>query len=181
MPGWVSFFEIVKFFVCNSFLTIQNNYTMKLSGLISGLVLSLCFVTASLSAQDLTTSNTVDSQVKEMVKKFQDAYNQKDWARLKKLFHSQIERTSPDGTVTSGADAVANSYAEQQKTGSWTLTLRDETIVRQEDGTVVVTGSYKSVNSTGAVGETKSGTFAIDLVKGDRQMMIKKIRAYAAL
>lgn len=154
---------------------------MKLSGLISGLVLSLCFVTASLSAQDLTSTNTVDSQVKEMVKKFQDAYNQQDWARLKKLFHSQIERTAADGAVSSGADAVAETYAAQQKTGPWRLTLRDETIVRQEDGTVVVTGSYKSMNTTGAVGETKSGTFAIDLVKGDHQMVIKKIRAYSAL
>lgn len=154
---------------------------MKLTGLISGFVLSLCFVTASLSAQDLTSTNQIDVQVKEMVKKFQDAYNQQDWASLKKLFHSQIERTAPDGTVSSGADAVTESFAAQQKTGPWILTLRDETIVRQEDGTVVVTGSFKSTNINGAVNETRSGTFAINLVKGDRQLVMKKIRGYSAL
>ncbi|GAB2558218.1 DUF4440 domain-containing protein [Spirosoma areae] len=87
-------------------------------------------------------SNVIRLELRDFVKKFQDAVNREDVAALKTMFTTDIVRTAADGTTTKGVDQVADVYTKRFADADVNNLITLANVTPQFDGSVVVTGTY---------------------------------------
>jgi len=156
---------------------------MKLLSSFFTLVCLFALGTSSIIAQTAVGASGTDAdQIANFTRSYEDAYNRADFKALVKHFTADAERASTDGTAISGSDNLESHYAEAFKTGNWKLILRAESSTKLADGTIVSNGSYKATN-TNADGttEVRSGTYRNELVRKDRQLLIRRMKLFASL
>jgi uncharacterized protein (TIGR02246 family) len=127
-------------------------------------------------------STSVDDQVMQMMKNFEDAYNRMDHQAVADLFTTNAERTDADGNTVSGAAQIGEVYKESFAKNKWKLMVRHESAARVEPGTVIGTGSWK-VSGTDADGNpvTRTGTYSNEISIQDKQMRIRKMKVNRSL
>jgi uncharacterized protein (TIGR02246 family) len=127
-------------------------------------------------------SSSLDEQVAQFTKAFEDAYNRADHQALADLFTTNAERTDADGNTITGSSQIGEAYKEGFSKGQWKVMLRLESTARVEPGTVIGTGSWK-VTGTDADGNlvTRTGTFANEISIQDKQMRIRKMKVNNSL
>jgi ketosteroid isomerase-like protein len=156
---------------------------MKLNFNFLALVCLLLAGTSSLVAQTAVGASSTDvDQVSSFNTSYMDAYNRADIKALVKHFTADAERTDGEGTAIAGTDNLEAHYANALQSGKWKLMLRAESATRLADGTVVATGSYKATN-TNADGttEVRTGTYRNELVRKDKQLLIRKMKLFKSL
>ena len=86
--------------------------------------------------------NLVALELRDFVKKFQDAVNREDVATLKTMFTTDIVRTAADGTTTKGIEQVADVYTKRFADADVNNLITLAKVTPQFDGSVIVTGTY---------------------------------------
>ncbi|MFT3910271.1 MAG: nuclear transport factor 2 family protein [Ferruginibacter sp.] len=108
------------------------------------------------------------------VKKFQDAYNKKDDKGLKEMYTKDATRTTMDGKIQNGNEAIGAWFADYLKNNKVTLALKLDKVT-EKDGVTEITGTFH-VTGTSAKGEkidTKGG-FTNTMVKDNGHWKISK-------
>lgn len=156
---------------------------MKRFSLMTTALFIALFATVSL-AQTKTGTGTlsVDDQVMQLTKAFEDAYNRADHQGIADLFTTDAERTDADGNTVAGSANIGNVYKEAFSKAKWTVMIRHESAARVEPGTVIGTGSWKATgtNPDGTT-VTRSGTYRNEIAVQDKRMRIRKMKVNSAL
>jgi uncharacterized protein (TIGR02246 family) len=128
-------------------------------------VVSMSSFANNLAAQD------TESDMAALVKKYEDAYNNKDTAALRQLYTTDAVRVNPDGTMINGNEAIAAADAENfEANGSSALKITPARSVAESDGTITSTGTY----SVTSAGNSFNGSYSITCIKQDGQWKIAK-------
>lgn len=154
----------------------------RFSLMIATLFIAL-FATVS-QAQTKTGSGalSLDDQVIQLTKAFEDAYNRADHQALADLFTSDAERTDADGSTTAGSANIGNLYKEGFGKGQWKVMIRHESAARVEPGSILATGSWKATGTDAdGTSVTRSGTYRNEIAVQDKQMRIRKMKINSAL
>ena len=85
--------------------------------------------------------NTVGLEMRDLMKRFQDAYNREDAATLRTMFTADAVRTATDGTTTKGA-AIVDFYTQGFADADVTNVVSLVNVSPQFDGSVIFTGTY---------------------------------------
>ena len=120
-------------------------------------------------------SQDIKKEIDEFAKKFETTYNKKDDKGLKMMYTDKAVRTDPDGTVTSGNDNILMKLTESWPTAKLTLTIKQDKVEPQSDGTVIAKGTYNVMGTTNA-GEmiNVSGAYTNTNVKDNGSWKISK-------
>jgi len=129
-----------------------------------------------------TASTSVDDQVMQLTKSWEDAYNRRDHQALTDLLTTDAERTDADGNTVAGSAQIGELYKEAFTRNQWKVVLRHESAARVEPGTVIATGSWK-VSGTDADGNavTQTGTYRNEISIQDKKMRIRKMKLNRSL
>ncbi|MEO5999671.1 MAG: nuclear transport factor 2 family protein [Chitinophagaceae bacterium] len=141
--------------------------TIMPCGLLLAIISFAAFVTP-LYAQDATKDLLV------FTKKFQDAYNKKDDKALKMMYTVDATRTSADGSVITGNEAISAEFATFFENPA-SIEIKQEKVATQADGSAIATGTYH-VTGTSQSGEKfdLKGNYANTVVKSKGQWKISK-------
>ncbi len=114
--------------------------------------------------------NAVALELRDFVKKFQDAVNREDAAALKTLFTTNVVRTAADGTIATGIDQVMDIYVKRFADTDLNSLITLATVTPQFDGSAIVTGTYHQ-NGRSVKGDRVSvdGAFTNTAVKENGQ------------
>lgn len=137
-----------------------------------GLLLAFAFsaLTAPLKAQNIN-----NEEMQAIASKFEEAYNKKDDKALQSLYTKDASKTNADGTVNTGAEAIAAYFAESFRESDAKLTIVQGKTETAADGTVTSSGGYTVTGKTKAGDSIDiKGTYINTLVKEDGQWKISK-------
>ncbi len=81
-------------------------------------------------------------EMRDMVKKFQDASNREDLATLKTTMANNIVRIEPDGTTQKGIAQVSGLFAKGFAGSNMNILITMANLVPQFDGSAIITGAY---------------------------------------
>lgn len=126
---------------------------------------------SSLLAQD------VQKEMLSLTKKYEQAYNKKDYKTLQAMYTKDATRTEADGKVENGNETIATVLADQLKDAETaTLTITPDQAETAADGTVTATGSFHVQGKAKQSGEAfdVKGTYTNTLVKENGKWKIAK-------
>src|SRR5688572_11976424 len=106
----------------------------------------LVFLLASAFIDPLK-SQDLKKEMDDLVKKFETGYNKKDDKALKMLYTDNAVRTDADGTVTTGNENLRLLYIQSWSTTNLKLTIKQEKVEKQADGTVIASGTYHATGT----------------------------------
>ncbi|WP_080055755.1 nuclear transport factor 2 family protein [Spirosoma aerolatum] len=120
------------------------------------------------------TMNTIGLEMRDLMKRFQDAYNREDVATLKMMFTADAVRTATDGTTTKGA-AIVDFYTQGFVDADVTNVISLASVSPQFDGSVIFTGTYH-LTGRSAKGEriVREGAYSNTAVKENGQWKISR-------
>lgn len=118
--------------------------------------------------------NTVGLEMRDLMKRFQDAFNREDAATLKTMFTADAVRTATDGTITKGA-AIIDFYTQGFADADVTNVVSLANVSPQFDGSVIFTGTYH-LTGRSAKGEriVREGAYSNTAVKENGQWKISR-------
>ena len=88
--------------------------------------------------------NLVALEMRDFIKKFQDALNREDAAALKSMLTATATRAVADGTSVTGADQIMDVYAKRFADADLTAVITLANVIPQFDGSVICTGTSRS-------------------------------------
>jgi len=120
-------------------------------------------------AQDAT------KELAGFTKKFQDAYNKKDEKALKTFYTADASRTDATGSVVTGNENIVAEFASIWSANNVAITIKQEKIEKQADGSIIATGTYHVTGSSNA-GEKLdiNGSYTNTVVKESGKWKISK-------
>ena len=120
-------------------------------------------------------SQDLKKEVDELAKKFEAGYNKKDDKALKMLHTDNAVRIDADGTVTTGNENIRLLYVESWSSANLKLTIKQDKVEKQADGTVIATGTYLATGTANA-GEpiAAAGAYVNTMVKENGNWKISK-------
>ncbi len=140
------------------------------------MIIGVISLSVSVSAQ----AQKYKKEVNSFTKNFQKSYNAKDHAALKDMFVADAVRVNPDGASMTGADLIANNYAEAFTNSDQTVDIKVGTITPVSDTKLTVTGTYTVTGKVKANGEAINIKGAYDnlVVKenGKWRIMMMKLK-----
>jgi ketosteroid isomerase-like protein len=135
-------------------------------------------------SSDGTSVTEHDALVDQFTRSFEKDFNSADLSSLRKRISTDIVHEGLDGTVITGADNLIKGWGDMFDSGKWETTIRNENIVRTGPNTMVVTGSFRSVDksSSDASSNTRRGTFRNELKRdNDGNLTITRMKLHPAI
>ncbi|HZI53003.1 MAG TPA: hypothetical protein VFD56_04855, partial [Chitinophagaceae bacterium] len=124
-------------FITKTIKKMKQTFTL---GVLLVFLLASAFINP-LKSQDLK------KEMDDLVKKFEAVYNKKDDKALKMLYTDNAVRTDADGTVTTGNENLRLLYIQSWSTTNLKLTIKQEKVEKQADGTVIASGTYHATGT----------------------------------
>ena len=120
-------------------------------------------------------SQDVKKELADLAKNFEVNYNKKNDKALKMLFTENAVRIEPDGNIITGNENIRIRLAESWLISKLNLTIKQNKVETQADGTVIASGTYQ-VTGTAESGDpiALGGTYTNTVVKEEGKWKISK-------
>jgi ketosteroid isomerase-like protein len=120
-------------------------------------------------------SQDVKKELADNAKKFEENYNKKDDKALKMMYTENAVRTEPDGSIITGNENIRIKLAEAWSINKLNLTIKQDKVETQADGTVIASGTYQVTGTTDAGDPfAVGGAYTNTMVKDNGSWKISK-------
>ena len=120
-------------------------------------------------------SQDVKKELADLAKNFEENYNKKNDKALKLMYTENAVRIEPDGNTITGNENIRIRLAESWSINKLNLTIKQDKVETQADGTVIASGTYQ-VTGTAESGDpfALGGTYTNTMAKEDGKWKISK-------